>query len=75
MPHQTMCIDNNFEELADGSKVQVLLLWQDFNYLAERGAQQDTNSIKSFWNPLMTTVFNTRNEKINRSKNQFQAKA
>lgn len=48
MPHQTMCIDNNFEELADGSKVQVLLLWQDFNYLAERGAQQDTNCKRAF---------------------------
>lgn len=48
MPHQTRCIDNNFEELADGSKVQVLLLWQDFNYLAERGAQQDTNCKRAF---------------------------
>lgn len=68
-----MCVDNIFcEKLADSSKVWVLLIGQNFNYLAQKGAQQDTNCPKSSWSGLMTTVFNIENGEINKSKSSRQ---
>lgn len=62
------------DQVADSSKVWLLVVWQILNVLAEKVAQQNKIYPKISWNVLMTTGFNLENGEINESEKSVPGK-